>query len=102
MPSKDVLADAVSKGIIAPEQADALLELENKPVQHPELARKAELDAEDDEGFRFISGFNDIFLAFGVSWCFTGYLFRNWMQALPDTPLRHSFFGVLVKFLPAG
>ena len=66
MPSKDVLADAVSKGIIAPEQADALLELEDKPIQHPELARKAELDAEDDEGFRFISGFNDIFLAFGV------------------------------------
>lgn len=66
MPSKDVLADAVSRGIIAPKQADALLELENKPLQHPELARKAELDAEDDEGFRFISGFNDIFLAFGV------------------------------------
>ncbi len=66
MPNKDVLADAVSKGIIEPEQAEALYDLENKPAQHPELARKAMLDADDDEGFRFISGFNDIFLAFGV------------------------------------
>ena len=37
MPNKDVLADAVSKGIIEPEQAEALYDLENKPAQHPEL-----------------------------------------------------------------
>jgi len=66
MLNKDMLADAVSKGIIEPEQADALNRLESTPAQHPELAQKADLDAEDDEGFRFISGFNDIFLALGV------------------------------------
>lgn len=66
MLNKNLLTDAVSKGILEPEQADALRQLENTAAQHPELAQKVDLDAEDDEGFRFISGFNDIFLALGV------------------------------------
>jgi hypothetical protein len=109
MPSKDVLADAVSKGIIAPEQADALSELENQPAQHPELARKTELDAEDDEGFRFISGFNDIFLAFGVVMVLYGIslsqldagLVGHAVTALTLWGLGEVFAGWLKRTLPS-
>jgi len=77
MLNKELLADAVSRGIIKPEQADALHQLGNAPAQHPELAQKADLDAEDDEGFRFISGFNDIFLALGVVMVLYGIVFSG-------------------------
>ncbi len=64
MSTSDQLEEAVLRGIIQPDQAKALRELaEQKPAARNS---KAALDAEDDEGFRFISGFNDIFLAFGV------------------------------------
>ncbi len=82
MLNKDVLADAVSKGIIEPEQADALKQLDKSPAQHPELAQKAMLDAEDDEGFRFISGFNDIFLALGVVMVLYGIAFSGFSTGL--------------------
>ncbi len=68
MSTEDHLEEAVSKGIIEPGQAEALRQLAGTSAAAPmaNLAHNADLDAGDDEGFRFISGFNDIFLALGV------------------------------------
>ncbi len=71
MTNEDHLDEAISRGIIQPEQATALRELSGTPTDDskkffPEPHSKMALDAEDDESFRFVSGFNDIFLALGV------------------------------------
>lgn len=66
----DDLAAAVDKGLLSKEQAEALKRAALDRTQG--LPDKHMLDAEDDEGFRFVSGFADIFLAIGAATLFWG------------------------------
>ncbi len=92
MPSRHVLAEAVKKGIIEQQQADALVQLENSTAIQNNLPLKADLDAEDDEGFRFISGFNDIFLALGVVLVLYGLS----LSRLSTGPLGHVLIVIIL------
>lgn len=58
--TQDHLETALTRNIITVEQRDALRELAHEP------AERATVEQNSDERFRFITGFNDIFLAIGV------------------------------------
>lgn len=112
--SPDVLRTAVDSGLVTAEQAQGLRELEQ--------ARMAARDPEphDDEKFRFISGFSDIFVTIGLglflgalgyfsadmignvgmcaviaaaSWLLAEYFTRRQRMALPSIVLLLAFAG---------
>ncbi|MEM7300058.1 MAG: hypothetical protein AAF468_03155 [Pseudomonadota bacterium] len=82
MPSDHVLEQAVSRGIITADQGRQIAALDaeqnqvwgaaREPVSEPQPVPlvdpdgDARTDGEDDEAFRFLTGFNDVFLALGV------------------------------------
>ena len=114
MSSSDHLDEAISRGIIQPEQAKALRELSDAPAgiavePAPALTSKLALDAEDDESFRFVSGFNDIFLALGVVMLLYGLTISNistgiqghLLAAALTWGLAEIFAGWLKRVLPS-
>ena len=59
--SGDTLASAVAQGVLTAEQVDALRQLERARTAPPPAEPK------DDENFRFINGFSDIFVTIGLA-----------------------------------
>lgn len=71
MLSDQDLKSAVELNIISQDQHQKLRDLALST--HSKLESKVTLDQNDDEGFRFISGFNDIFFAVGIGFLLYGY-----------------------------
>lgn len=88
MPSSETLGIAVARGIITEAQANSIQMIEDGIPRHQGAANTAAATTDDDdEGFRFVTGFSDIFLAIGVGIVIYGAL---------QSPLWQSAVGNLV------
>lgn len=85
MLSEDDLSEAVRQGIISIDQADALKGISQKRLPAGPADAKA-FTSPDEEGFRFVSGFADIFLAIGAAVLLSG---------LGGVGLDQSMFGLV-------
>ncbi len=65
MPNEFDLDEAVRQGIVTKDQAKQLQSVKGAATAGDTTVDQTDIEA-DDEAFRFISGFNDVFLALGV------------------------------------
>ena len=65
MPNNKVLETAVARGIISPAQANSIRLIETE-ISGSTQESVQNIEANDEEGIRFASGFGDVFIALGI------------------------------------
>ncbi|MEM7069937.1 MAG: hypothetical protein AAF478_13745 [Pseudomonadota bacterium] len=83
MQTDQTLDIAVARGIISVEQANSIRLIDSEQISNHSSAYQA--NDNDEEGFRFITGFSDIFLAIGVIVLLSGVLKTNLLSSVVGT-----------------
>ena len=95
MQTDTALEIAVARGVISEAQANAIRLIgREKSAPETELYRHEEAD---DEGFRFVTGFSDIFIALGIVILLSGIIRTGLLESVGGTLLIGALCWVCQK-----
>jgi len=95
--SDSALETAVARGIISKSQANSIRLIASEEAGESKLPPSNQEN--DDEGFRFITGFSDIFLAIGVIVLLSGVLKTGLLDSVPGAFLVAAICWVLSEIV---